>query len=464
MTGITPSSFMRQNALGFLSQSVSIATNLIFNIALPLLLGAALFGQMEIALGFAYLLAGLFDAGFNNAFMSVVSKKHAERKKSEIAGVFKKFLRLKMAFALILSFLMFSASSMLSNAYSIPLLTFQTASILIFFYALLSLTASFFIAIQKNQISLIGNILNAVFLISLPILFFYSGMKVNGIIAAVIISYFISSTTLFLIALDKVNKMGKATEPKEKFIRKIIGFSSVSMSMVFIYWGVLLILGLFSSSSEVAFFKVSLSWVLAVISIIPISASVIFSSFIEFNAENRKKMMKYAEKAFHYTFIFAVPMMFGLYLVGPKMIQAVYGAEFLRAGLSLTILCWAILPLFTNSFFVALFTAAGKLKKTILSLCYFNSNRTRCFNHTDFKIRIDRSSSFICFCQLFDFRFSSLFFKRNKNTIQANKTRCSIFNYERIYSLFPAFSSLNNNRNFTHNNISFSVLCFPLAD
>ena len=70
------------------------------------------------------------------------------------------------------------------------------------------------------------------------------------------------------------------------------------------------------------------------------------------------------KKILLYGFILIVPMMFGLFLLGPKMIKVIYGSAYADAGLSLAILSWAVLPLFINNVLFSILIAFDKLKKT----------------------------------------------------------------------------------------------------
>ena len=356
---------MKQNLFGYMGEAVGFVSNLVFNILLPIFLGAVVFGQLSITLGFAYFLVGLFNSGFNHTVTRFVSKYYAQKKYGEMIYLFKYLLKLKIIFSFFISLGLFLVAYPLSVAYEIPVLSIQIVSILIFLSAILTYLLSFFTAIQKNQVSLMASFINASFLIVFPLLAYFLGFKLNGIIIAVILSYLVATLFILVHSFKTLKKF--KTKPKKinkrRFNDNIIGFSIISSLTVFIYWGILLILGFFAPSSEVAFFKISISWVLAVIANVPISYMVVFSSFINLKTNKSKLLTRYIQKILRYGFIFVIPAMFGMALLGPKMIQIIYGRGYLRAALPLVIICWAILPLFANKILLSILVSMNKLKQ-----------------------------------------------------------------------------------------------------
>ncbi len=363
---ITTSSFVKQNLFGYLAEASGFVSNLIFNIALPIFLGAAVFGQLSITLGFAYFLIGLVSTGFNNTMVRLVSKSYAEKKYSEMKNTVFYLFELKLLIASLFSIALFFSANWLSSAYSVPVLGIQIASFLIIFSSIFTFFVSFFTAIQKNQVSLAATFLNSFFLIILPLLFFFNGFRINGIIFSVVLAYFIAVVFISIFAFKELKKIKAKTrkEVKKPVLTNVLGFSIISLSNIFLNWGVLLVLGLFASSTEVAFFKISLSWILAVLTVVPISYGVVFSSFVNLKLTDSKKFKVYVEKVLKYGFIFIVPAVFGLFLLGGKMIKLVYGSTYTGAALPLSILSFSLIPLFANKILFSVLVSSNKLRKT----------------------------------------------------------------------------------------------------
>ncbi|MEM0372801.1 MAG: polysaccharide biosynthesis C-terminal domain-containing protein, partial [archaeon] len=353
-------SFAKQNALGFASQSIGLVSNLIFNVIFPVFLGALIFGKLSVSLGFAYFLVGLFDFGFNQSCIRFVSKYYAEKNYAKVKYAFWRLFKTKLLVSLVIAALLLLSAPVLAAAYAVPELSVQLASALIILASALNFFTVFFTAVNKNYVSLLGAIINSSFLIILPLLAYFAGFRLNGIIAAVVLSFFAATVFLVLKALAELKK-ARSIEPVTGIERSVFGFSSVSFANVFALWGILLILGLFVSSDVVAFFKVSLSLVLAVISLVPISSSVAFSYFMQASS-SREKLLDYTRKTLKYSLIIIVPAMFGLFLVGPKAVSVIYGPSYAQAGIALTWMCWAILPYFLNSILLSVLASLGKLR------------------------------------------------------------------------------------------------------
>ncbi|MBW2966380.1 polysaccharide biosynthesis C-terminal domain-containing protein, partial [Candidatus Woesearchaeota archaeon] len=252
--------------------------------------------------------------------------------------------------------------------YGIPELSsaFKIVSPLIVFYAFFTFMSHVYIGLHKNQYSLIGNLTNGIALIVFPLVFFLTGMGLNGVVSAVVISFIVAAIVISLPLLIKLNHI--LSNPTTKIKRNKVNtdvfyFTILSLLTLFLYWGILVLLGFFVIPEDVAFFKVSLSLFMAVGILVPISNLVVFSSIVGLKITKKtKKLRNYMSRVMKYGFIITFPSMLGLFVLGDSLVRVIYGTEFLRAGLSLGILCWALVAQFVTNIFYG-YLAESRLKQ-----------------------------------------------------------------------------------------------------
>ncbi|GEM_PF-5413693 len=371
----TSSLFVRQNVLGFGSQLAGFFSNLIFNLVLPIWMGAFMFGKLSLSLGVGYFLVGLFDAGFNYTAMKFISHYYSRKQTDKTKSVFVHLLKIKLGIAVIIATLVYLGSGYIAASYNLPELTYtiQLVSPLIIFYALLTFTSSVFVGLQRNQYSLMTNVTNSSLLIILPILLYWMGFGLNGVVVAVDLAYGIASALILTIFLSKFKKIVR-TKPVDIDTRSInsdvVNFSLFSWVNLLLYSGILLILGFSARPEEVGFFKIAQSLFSALGILIPLSNIVIFSSVVGLKSVNAiNKMRSYMFRVFKYGYAIVFPMIVGLFVFSDKIITLIYGHNFISTAASLDIMSFALLAQFVNGIFFTYFSASNKVDR--VSKIYF---------------------------------------------------------------------------------------------
>ncbi len=342
---ISSKKLFKENLFAVTSQFLNFARGLVFNIIFPVIMGPLLFGEYTTLVGYYYLSVGLLN-GFNLAMMrrtSVAKEKH----RAFYSYFFSKTI-MTLFLILIISLFVFYKYSWIN----------LNQLLLASFFALLAsmqtLFVSYNISTYNNFRNTIGALSYASFSIILPLLLYFQYKSIESIIIGLIFS------AMFTILLIKPSF-------KKRAIRfsfdKVISFSVISLFQNSLVWGIVLILSIFSAVESVAYFKVALSWVLIIVSSIPISMGVVFTSLMKAKKEDEKLFKKYVNEVLRYSFILLVPAMFGLFFVSGKMISLIYGAKYLKASTALAILSWAIIPLFVNNILVSILTAMKKETK-----------------------------------------------------------------------------------------------------
>ena len=260
-------------------------------------------------------------------------------------------------------------SKQVVDAYSLgnQIPTIMLVSALIIVYALVTLLSAVFVGLNKNQYSLIGNSLNSAFLILLPIAFFYLRGSLLWIVSGVLISFIIAAFYLTGQLLTKFKQLfpkRSGQVEKRELNTSVVNFTIISLFNLFLFWGLILMLGLFVTADRVAFFKIAVSWFAAAGLLIPISTQVLFSSVISFKAsEDVKRLEKYLNTILRYSSIIIIPMTVGAFFFSELVIGWVYGAEFVEAGLALKLIILGLFFQFISNIFSSALVAYGRINR-----------------------------------------------------------------------------------------------------
>jgi O-antigen/teichoic acid export membrane protein len=210
--------------------------------------------------------------------------------------------------------------------------------------------------------------MNSLLLIILPVSLFYLKSSLFWVVCGILIAYLVASAFL---ALELISHFKKLFPKRGNHIDlsnvngSIINFSVISLVNLFLFWGIILILGLFAAADDVAFFKIAISWFSAIGILIPFSTQILFSSVIIFKAKNDvKRLEKYLNTVMKYSAVVILPMIAGIFFFGDDLIRLIYGSEFIEAGLALKFIVFALFFQFVSNLFSSTLIAYGKIKNT----------------------------------------------------------------------------------------------------
>ena len=354
----------RQNIYSQGAEIAGFASNLVFNVVFPILLGSLVFGAASIVLGFAYLLGSFISSGTSNLAM-VLSSKYFQKDPLKFRHNFAYLTRISLALSFLFSALLFVFSGEIAAIYGMPGIhhLLRAASLIVLFRSAMTHFNTALIGMRRTQDILIISLINSIALVLIPFALFMA-IGIEGFILGVAASYLIA----FMLSISFFGRRQRlclsfdAKAVRKKFIsNEIILFTVLSFKHVFLRWVLLLILGLFVVSSEVAFFKVSMSWVSVVATLIPISGAVMFASFVHLKAAEPKKMKQYLAKITRYSLILMVPAIAGLSLMADKLVLLVYGPEYIGAALPMAIMSLFIVFSFFDNIFYYIIASYDKL-------------------------------------------------------------------------------------------------------
>ena len=358
---------VKQNMFGVIQSFVGFCSNFVLAVGLPIVMGAFLFGQFSIMAGLAYFLAGIFDSGFNMTTIRFISQYSTTKKYDKLKSTFFHMLKYKLGLATVFAIVLALLSFQVTELYSLgnQAHTLLLISALIIVYSLVTFLSAVFVGLNKNQYSLIGNSLNSVFLIALPIAFFYLVGDLFWVIAGVLLAFVIAAiflaSELALRFRQLFPKKSSAVE-KNELNRNVVSFTIISLFNLFLFWGLILILGLFIAADKVAFFKIAVSWFSAAGLLIPISTQILFSSVISFKASaDLARLQKYLNSILKYSLIVIIPLIVGVFFFGEKLVQVIYGAEFLEAGAALKLMIFALFFNFVSNILSSTLVAYGRI-------------------------------------------------------------------------------------------------------
>jgi O-antigen/teichoic acid export membrane protein len=371
MESLTKKIFIKQNFLSIIGQFVSFISNMTFNLILPIFLGSLVFGVISLLLSFGYFISGILDFSFNYTAIKYISKYFSSGKVKELRDTAIYLLKLKVFLYVIFSLFLFLSSDIISSFYKIENFSFyiKIVSLLIPFYGAITLFNHIFIAIKKNEYLIISCIVNGVFLIILPLTVVFLNLGIEWLLISVLITFIINLLSCFrLLRKYKLFAKTKKSVSRNEINEHIKNFSFLSLSSIFMLYGITILLGSFSTPKDVAFFKIALNWVTAATSVIPISSLVIFSSFVELRHNKRILELKnYLTKTIKYGMIILMPLVFGLFIFAEDAIKIVYGTEFLNSIIPLKIISWSLFAIFLNGIFFSILIAYDEIKKVSIS-------------------------------------------------------------------------------------------------
>lgn len=368
----------KQNIYSQSTEILGFASNLIFNVIFPVLLGSVLFGTVSLVLGFAYLLGSLITSGTSNLAM-IFSSKYYKRDKARFKHHFAYLTRISLMLAFVASILLFLFSDSLALIYNMPEISYllKISSFIVLFKATMSYFYTALIGMRRAQDSLIVSVFSTIGIIVFPFALYFN-MGIDGFILGVAISYilaFIVSAILFRKNHPIEVAFNKKKVKRRYVFKEIVLFTILSFKRVFLRWVLLLILGLFViSSSEIAFFKVSMSWVSVVGTLIPISGAAMFASFVRLKEVDMKKLKYYLKKIINYSLVLMIPSIVGISLLGDKLILLIYGSEYLGAALPIAIMSLFIIFSFFDNIFYYIIASYDKLfelsKRYVISMIF----------------------------------------------------------------------------------------------
>jgi len=334
-------------------------------IIFPKLLGPEQFGYFSIAFAIVNFCLFFANVGMDTAVLKFISS-------STVWGNTKEYLRIFSKWRYILTLATFVSIFLLSDAiaeyiFKNPALGtgIRIGSFYLLFYSLYTYYGSILTGLMKNRSFFISSVIYDFSRVVMPVLLFSFflgyGSIIWGIVAAAIVAFLIVRKEVARTIMPDTSKWIDTSNLKSFIRYGMIGY----FGTLLIQWMDSMILGIFQSSSEVAFYRVGVMLVSSVGLMIPFSQKILFPFYSEKHESQRKSEIDSIFKhTFKYGIIFALLFVLGFVLVSDYFIKFVYGDVYSASYPIIVILSILNLEVVLNSVTRPLLLGIGRIDIT----------------------------------------------------------------------------------------------------
>ncbi|MBE6487924.1 MAG: flippase [Methanosphaera stadtmanae] len=319
-------------------------------------LGTANFGIISSATSMVGIFGILCDLG-----LSTYAIREVARDKSNTSVYFGTTLLFRALFTLItfLGYVVF----ILYNKF-----TADTTYVMILFgfYMIFNSFTTFYYSLyqsnEKMQYQTISNSIYSTLVLIISLIMIYYGMNVVYVAASYPIAMLLTLVYNGYIGFSKYPKFTVNLEKgfvKNLFVKGIpFGITVVFTSIYF--WIALIILTFIGSSVDVGLFSSSQKLLIVLGTIFGFLSNAIFPVMSQLHTEDRDKLAKLYHKMMKYLLVLGLAIAVGTCLLSEDIIVLIYGASFVDAAPSLSILIWAGVFMFLTSGCTTLLGAINK--------------------------------------------------------------------------------------------------------
>jgi len=357
--------FFKNSFYSFFSFGINHIGGLIFTIIIARILNPETFGTYSLALSTTIILMTLGDLGLNEALVRYVSLNFKNKSKGK--SYFLYFLKLKIFVLLSLSAILIIFSKLIASFYNKEELSFLLIIVgfYLFFYSLMQFISSLFYAFKNIKADIYKEfIFQTTRICLIPFLFIFSlGYLAAGPIIFVIISSIITIIFSIIYLFKKYNEFftsKKVAIDKKEIFHFIKYLSLSSLSIIFLVYTDILILGKFVDLEFVGFYRIASSIAVIFASFLTLT-SVLYPIFAQLNENKIKEIF---DILLYYLFILSIPLTFGVFIFSKQIIQILFGSSYLPATIILLGLSFLIIILPAGELFMALLNSKGKSKIT----------------------------------------------------------------------------------------------------
>jgi len=273
---------------------------------------------------------GLFDQGFNMAAVRIMAGQPDREAMGSLLGG-------KLLATVLLAAALAGSAPLLARVYRLPSGTslFLLSAVLTVILGQLSLLDSFVISQALNWGSLAGRLVIAAGLMVLPwTLARLAGGSFGGAVGA--LATYAAGAAVFWGVLrwpSLIPRWRQGAALWRRAARDTGPFVAIFLAGAFFAWGAVIVAGISLTTVEVANLKVALALVTGVGALVPLPGMMIYSSFLGLaGAGEGRELQRY------FRVVVAVALGIGglgalaLTLLGPRVLSAIYGAQFAGAS------------------------------------------------------------------------------------------------------------------------------------
>ncbi|PJA71022.1 hypothetical protein CO153_03755, partial [Candidatus Pacearchaeota archaeon CG_4_9_14_3_um_filter_30_11] len=276
------------------------------------------------------------DLGIGTTGIRYISESLGKGNKKEGRSYARFFLKMKFALVLITIIILFAFSKYLSfSIYKNPFIYYPLifSCFFIISESFREFFSGFFVIRKDLRPTVYFNLLLQISKISfsvLAILFLISEFEISGLFLAFFVSSFITLLISLYILLkkDKEFLLGKINKVDRFKINNYWKFMAIATLSIAFFGSIdTLMLGAFVSTEYLGYYRVSMSLILTVASLFPLSA--IFLPI--FTQIHQKRFIRGFQKTIRYILIFSIPATAGIIFISKHLIFLIYGSLYLPA-------------------------------------------------------------------------------------------------------------------------------------
>jgi len=355
--------FFENSLYRFIFLIVSYIGGALFTIITARALKPELFGIYTLAFSFSLILITIAEAGFSETLIRFISinERNPGRARAYFNYLFRIKISILLVFAIILALLARSIALFYNNIeLFFPILV---SSFYLIFYATMQFVADLLYAfrnikgyVYKESLFQLSRLIIVLLVIFIPLKLSSSTPIFAAVFGSII-------TIVFLVFYIRKNYRAffkdKIVQIDKKDLFKYLKYVSIgSISILFLFYTDILILGKFVAPEYISYYKTAYSLVMFVFSIL-LFTPLIYPIF----ARLTKERLKNAVNIFlYYLIILAIPMAVGLVLLSKYFIVILFGYSYENSFFPLLVLSLLILIVPLSELFRVLLNSRGETK------------------------------------------------------------------------------------------------------
>jgi O-antigen/teichoic acid export membrane protein len=306
-------------------------------------LGDTGFGKYTFALSFSIIFAMFSDLGLNQLFVRDVA-----RDKSKTGDYLGTMLSLKLLLAVINFSMLYISINLLNYPPDTRMAVYLIgASVIIGSFS--NLFRAVAIAHEKMQYDAIPSIIEKIFVLTLSILFFFSGYGLLGLSSAILLGSVIGlcSSIYFLLTRFVRPEIYFNYTRWMSFIREALPFALISITGILYTRIDGVMLSLMKGDAAVGWYGVAFMLIESLMFLPSAFLGALFPVFSNLFTTSHDFLKLAYERSFKYLFMLSMPIVVGITLVADKIIL-LFGYQFNNSATALQVLAWSLIFLFIN--------------------------------------------------------------------------------------------------------------------
>ncbi len=357
----------------FLNSLMKRVIALAFTIVLVRLLLPEKFGIYSLALSIAMIFLGLGDLGIDQAF-TIFFSKYINKEPEKANSYFNYLFKIKISLIFILSLILgLSAYIFAKYIFKQPelLKILPISAVYIFFFSLSGFFSCFFYIYKKVKLDFIKETLFQVIRLVL-VLLIIKILPQEYSIVGIFFSLLLTSVIVLLFSVYYSKKLypilfsKSETRIDKKRIFKFLFYLLIGSISFIIFSEIdIFMLGLFLKDLKfIGYYRAVFTLIIGVwgvISVTPVLLPI-------FSAIGKIRLKKAVDKVLKITFMFSIPAIFGVLILGRYIIRLIYGIEYLEGAFLLNFLAFLIFSEVTINLLIGVLSSREKPRFVAKSL------------------------------------------------------------------------------------------------